>query len=405
MEDERRKSVFKRSDKYFTISIYTIIVVIICAILVKAIFNFAETLGFFKDLLNGLAPFMVGILIAYCINPLYNWLYHKAFKKLFRGKCAKFRKYFSILISYVIFVGVIVSLLVYIIPNILNSVNDLVENAKSFSDKAYDWFEKTAKKYPDLDLERIEKSLESAYPTAIDFIQNSATNIGTKIYGTSKSVLSWIYNILMGFVVSFYLILDKKSMIRSLKRLIYAIFSEKHARIIISNLRESNDIFSDFIIGKFIDSSIIGVICFVVCTVLHIDYALIVSMVVGITNMIPYIGPFIGGFIGGLLLLVVAPGSLVKFVILVIILQQFDGFILGPMILGDKTGLRPFWILFAVTLGGWVGGILGMFLGVPIVAVVANLVDKFVNARLVKKGLIVPKIYASQKLSDRDERK
>ena len=94
-----------------------------------------------------------------------------------------------------------------------------------------------------------------------------------------------------------------------------------------------------------------------------------------------------------------------KFVILVIILQQFDGFILGPMILGDKTGLRPFWILFAVTLGGWAGGILGMFLGVPIVAVVANLVDKFVNARLVKKGLIVPKIYASQKLSDRDERK
>ena len=403
MEEEKKRMVFKRSDKYFSISIYTIVVVCICAILVKSIFHFTETIGFFKDLLEGLAPFIVGILIAYCINPLYNWLYHKAFKKLFRGKCVKFRKYFSIFISYLVFVGVIVSLLVYIIPNILHSINDLVDNANAFYDKMMSWLDKTAKKYPDLDLKGIKETIEGSYPSFVEYLKKSATNIGAMIYGTSMSVLSWIYNILMGFVISFYLILDKKSMIRSLKRLIYAVFSEKHAKMIVSGLRESNDIFSDFIIGKFIDSTIIGIICFIACTLLDIDYALIVSIVVGITNMIPYIGPFIGGFIGGLLLLVVAPGSFLKFVILVIILQQFDGFILGPMILGDKTGLRPFWILFAVTLGGWVGGILGMFLGVPIVAVIANFVDKFINARLIKKGLIVPKIYASQKLSDRDD--
>lgn len=404
MEEERKKMVFKRSDKYFTISVYTVIVVCICAVLVRAIFRFGETLGFCKDLLEGLAPFIVGILIAYCINPLYNWLYHKAFKKIFRGRFVKARKYLAITISYIVFVGFIVSLLVFIIPNIIHSIDDLYNNASAFSDKVVKWLEKMAKKYPELDLKGIENSFNDAYPSIVDFLKNSATNIGTTIYGTSMSVLSWIYNILMGFVISFYLILDKKSMIRSLKRLIYAIFSEKHAKVILVNLRESNDIFSDFIIGKFIDSTIIGAICFVVCLVLHIDYALIVSIVVGITNMIPYIGPFIGGFIGGLLLLVVAPGSFIKFVILVIILQQFDGFILGPMILGDKTGLRPFWILFAVTIGGWAGGILGMFLGVPIVAVLANLVDKFVNSRLESKGLRVPKIYASQKLSDRDER-
>ena len=412
MEGEKKRMTFKRNDKYFTISVYTVAVVLVCAVMVRLIFYFADTMGFISDLLGGLAPFIVGVLIAYCINPLYNWLYHKVFKKLFRGKAAKFRKYLAIALSYTIFVGFIVSLLIFIIPSIVGSIDDLYENTTEFTKKVSKWLTQAAEKYPELKLQdkkiddkNIDAAFSDAYKTFISYLQNRSHSIATSIYGTSMSVLAWIYNILMGFVVSFYLILDKKSMIRSLKRLIYAIFREDHAKAIISNLRESNDIFSDFIIGKFIDSTIIGLICLVACKILHVDYALIVSLVVGITNMIPYVGPFIGGFIGGLLLLVVAPGSFIKFVILVIILQQFDGFILGPMILGDKTGLRPFWILFAVTIGGWAAGGLGMFLGVPIVAVIANLADKFVNSRLAKKGINVPKIYASQKLSDRDVRK
>ena len=398
MEEKKKSFKLAHSNKYFTIGVYTIVVIFICAVLVKVILNLSASIGFLKNFLKGMAPFLVGILIAYCINPLYNWLYHKALKKLLNGHLAKVRKYLAIIISYVIFVGVILSLLVYIIPNILNSFTDLIGNAQLFYNNIVDWLDDLAKKYPELDLEYIEKSLSGTFPSAVELASSGIAKIGSKIYGTSMSLLSWIYNVLMGFVVSFYLIFDKSSMIRALKRAIYAVFPEDTAKKIVANLRESNEIFSNFIIGKFFDSLIIGIICFVFCKILHIEYALIVSLVVGITNMIPYIGPFIGGFIGGLLLLIISPTNCIEFLILVFVLQQFDGFILGPKILGDKTGLRPFWILFAVTLGGWAAGAIGMFLGVPIVAVVANFADKYVTAKLKEKELDIPKVYATEKM-------
>jgi predicted PurR-regulated permease PerM len=185
------------------------------------------------------------------------------------------------------------------------------------------------------------------------------------------------------------MLLDKEIMLKGIKKFIYATLDKPKAKSLIDTLKESNAIFSGFIIGKLIDSLIIGVLCFIFTSILKLPYAMIISIVVGITNMIPYFGPFIGAVPGGLLLLMISPAYCVKFIILIFILQQFDGLILGPKILGNSTGLRPFWIIFAITVGGWVGGVLGMFLGVPFVAVIANLVDKFINKQLTKKNISI----------------
>lgn len=180
-----------------------------------------------------------------------------------------------------------------------------------------------------------------------------------------------------------------------LQKIVFAVFQKKKAEYFWETMRKANDIFSGFIIGKTIDSLIIGVLCLILMTLFGIgsSYKIIISIFVGITNMIPYFGPFIGAIPSAIIIfLSVSPEQGLAFIILILALQQFDGNILGPYILGDKTGLRPIWIIFAITIGGWLGGIIGMFLGVPCVAVVAYILDDIVKERLKQHNADIPKI-------------
>ena len=215
-----------------------------------------------------------------------------------------------------------------------------------------------------------------------------------------------VNNFIVAIIVSIYMLLDKDILSRSFKRIVYSIFRKERAIYVWSTFKHANDIFSGFIIGKTIDSLIIGIICLLGMKLFNIgsSYAVIVSIFVGLTNMIPYFGPFIGAIPSILVIsLSVSPKQGLAFLIFVIILQQFDGNILGPKILGDKTGLRPIWIIFAYIKRifqkiwqyikkRWIGGIVGMFLGVPCVAVISSILDDIVEHNLEKQNVNLPKI-------------
>ncbi len=184
-----------------------------------------------------------------------------------------------------------------------------------------------------------------------------------------------------------YLLFDKEKLIMHIKKVTFALFSSEKAGYLSVLAHNAQRIFNNFIIGKAIDSLIIGIIAYIGLSILNIHYAALFSVVIGVMNMIPVFGPFIGAIPGILILLITAPGQCVTFIIFVIVLQQFDGNILGPLILGDKLGLPSFWILFSVTIGGSLFGILGMFLGVPLFALIYFTIKELVHGRLEKKNL------------------
>lgn len=384
---DSNKHIFERNKNYYIISVYVIFTIIISSILLKIIWNWAETLDNIKHFLSMLSPFLIGFFIAYLLNPLIKFFDKKLFNELMHIKKASIRKFLSILITYLLVFGIITVCIVVIIPELYVSISNIYYGITDYYNGFLDFIEKTNKKYPDIDLSYINSIIENNSQHIVEMLQGSIGTLLPLIYNTSISVISWTINLVIAIMVSCYMLIDKNIITLNIKRLIYAVVPQKKADNFLSTVYECNNIFSKYLVGKTIDSTIIGILCFIIMSVIGLKYALLISVIVGITNMIPYFGPFIGAVPGAVLLLTVDWKYCLVFCILILILQQFDGLYLGPKILGDSTGLRPVWIIFAITAGGWVAGVAGMFLGVPVVAVIAFLVDKFINKRLNEKNI------------------
>ncbi len=381
------KSQFYKNNKYYTISIYTIITITFLAVIVKLIWKWTSTIAAIESIFNMLAPFLIGMLIAYVLNPLVKLFDGKIFEKLFKMKNRNMRKGLSILISYVLVIGLLTVCISVVIPELYNSIYNVYNGINDYYNNFLTFLDKLAVKYPDLDIAYITKLAESNSTKVVEFLQNSIGTILPILYNTSISVISWIFNLVIALMVSCYMLIDKEKLIRNFKRLIYVIMKKNTAERFISTLKDANQIFSNFVIGKALDSLIIGIICFIFMKIVGLEYAMLISVIVGITNMIPYFGPFIGAIPGSILLLTVNWKMAFVFIIWIVVLQQFDGLYLGPKILGDRLGLRPLWIIFAITVGGYFFGPIGMFLGVPTVAVIAYLLDRWITRVLIKKNI------------------
>ena len=196
-----------------------------------------------------------------------------------------------------------------------------------------------------------------------------------------------LFNTIIGLIVSVYVLMEKEKFIGQSKKIIYAIFKPERGNIIVRTVRKSNQIFGGFITGKILDSVIIGVICYVVLLIMNMPYTVLVSVIVGVTNVIPFFGPYIGAIPSFIIIALANPLQGLYFLIFIIILQQFDGNILGPKILGNSTGLSSFWVVFAILIGGGMFGVPGMILGVPTFAVIYYIVRNIVNYFLRKRSL------------------
>lgn len=362
---------------------YIIALVALVAIIFLMIANWGVILNVLGKFLKILMPFILGFFFACLINPLVK-LIKKGLNKVKTGQAMKLKRGISVLLSYIIVIGVITILIIYIFPQVKASVADLGKSIQNGYQYMITHEKEINDKIPLFDLSGgIEYIKKFAYNKVI----NHSSDIIPYVYQLSSSVLTTSYNVLMGLVISIYIILDKRKLKRSARKIVYAISPQKKEEEVWETMKQCSHIFNGFLIGKMIDSLIIGIICLIAMSILRLPYALLLSLIVCITNMIPYFGPFIGAIPGVLIYLFIDFRLALIFAIMILILQQFDGLYLGPKILGDQTGIKPLWVIFGITVGGAYFGVMGMFLGVPAVAVIMYLVNLFLDKKLKKKEI------------------
>lgn len=297
----------------------------------------------------------------------------------------RYRRGLSIVTVYLLGVAILSILLNLIIPQVVQSITDLMVNMQTYLEQLNTLVQSLIARFH-LEGEGIT-DLVISYQELMNKITRLASDAMPKILNFGVAVGSGVVTAITALISSIYMLAGKGRLVPQLKKLIYAIAPKTSAERFLSVCSRANGVFVGFINGKLIDSAIIGVLCFILTMIFRIPYPVLVSVVVGVTNIIPFFGPIIGAVPCVMILLIVDPWAAVRFGILVIALQQFDGNILGPKILGDSTGLSAIWVLVAIVVGGGLFGFPGMLLGVPTFAVLYSLVREWTNARLESKGI------------------
>lgn len=377
----------QKNKLYFTISLYVIAVVAICTLAIKTIVNWASTKEFLSAVMSLLAPFFLGAFIAYLVHPLVKRFEKGLFNDKLHMKSQKLRQFLAILLSYIIVLGATTLFLVIVIPQIVGSLSEIVDILQSWYAIATDFVMNLESHYPEFDFAILDQTIDQFFPSIVDYFTSLITDTVPKLFSTSILVVKWLFNILIAIAVSCYVLADRKTLKNHFKRFLYAVFSEEKTNYLISTFKSCNSIFGGYIVGKFIDSLIIGILCAILLMIFKMPFVALISVIVGVTNMIPYFGPIIGAIPGFLIIVISNPQKAIFYLLLILALQQFDGNILGPKILGDSTGLKPLWIIFSITVGGWLWGPIGMFLGVPLFAVIMFLITRWVDKRLEQKNI------------------
>lgn len=324
-------------------------------------------------------PLISAFVIAYLLDPLVKFTSAKL--KIKRGK--------SVLIIFGLFIVVIMFIVQIAVPSIITSTTEIIMSIPSRAEINKS-IEDTLGGFGNGEL---SKSVITYVDNSIDYILQNFTTLASKIVegvmGKIIVVTSGIFSGIISFFIAIYMLLDKEDLIARFKRMLYAYNKKENADHIVYVGRKSNEIFLSFFNGKFLDSAIIGVLCFVILLIVRIPYASVIALLIGATNMIPYFGPFMGAVPSIIITLITSPKPIqaLWLAFIIILLQQFDGLYLGPKILGDKVGVRAFWIITSVTIGGAVMGVWGMLLGVPVTVLVKTLVEQSVARRLTEKDM------------------
>lgn len=387
-----RKNRFQPNSRYFTIVIYGLMFVLGTILLVRIVGSFNNTVKLLGQALQVIAPFLVGAFIAFILYPLVRFFYRNLFKNTLHMKSDKLSKWLSILVTYVIAIGVIAILMVFILPQLYTSITDIVDRLPVWYNNLTTIVDNFENRHADLgfiDYNLINEHLTSLYPKIISYLTDTLANLLPYVVNTSMAIVKGVVNLIISIMVSVYMISDHKNIFYQFKKLLYAVFPKQAADTARTICRESTNIFLKFMYGKAIDSVIIGIICFICMNIFKFPYTVLISVIVGITNMIPYFGPYIGGVLGGIIIVIVNPVQVIFFAVMILVIQQFDGLFLGPKILGDSTGLKPLWVIFAIVVGGAMFGVLGMFLGVPTMAVICYILNIVVEHFLKKRNITV----------------
>ncbi len=378
----------RRPNKYFFISVYTILTITVSALVVYLIFNFSAIWGAISKFASIINPILIGFAIAYLINPVVRFFENKvfSFKKAKKDR-TRLKRVLSVIFAYIVVLAIVSALLWIIIPQLIDSVNIFVENLSSYQ-KA---LEKWAMSLPDASSKYygiVQRAIE-ALDEFVDMAVKYVTELVPKAFLLIKDVSVIIVNIILSIFVSIYMISKKETLLAQSKKLICAFFNTKWVKRISDFFGMLDDSVGGFIKGKIIDSAIIGVLCYVVMMILRLDYPLLISVIVGITNVIPFFGPFIGAIPSAFILLMVNPDEVIPFLITILLIQQLDGNFIGPKILGGSMGLSAFWVLVAIVIMSGLFGFAGMIIGVPIFSVAYVLVERLIDKKLGDKNLPV----------------
>lgn len=355
----------------------------------------------FKTGINVLMPLVFGMGMAYLMTPVLNFTEYRIFIPVL-NKCkikdSTKRRHFiraiSIIITVLLFFTIIYSIIAMLVSQIVPSISNIVANFDTYINNFIKWLNKLlSDDYPELgsNLVKMVNDYSADFENFLNENVLSKTSAFIKTISLSViNVLKLLWNVLLGLMISVYLLASKERFSGQAKKLTYALFKTDTANIIINNFRFTHKTFIGYLSGKILDSILIGLLCFAGTSVLQTPYAILVSVVVGVTNVIPVFGPYLGAIPSIILIFVVDPMhplNCLYFAIFILVLQQFDGNVLGPKILGDSTGLAGFWVIFSITLFGGIFGVMGMVVGVPVFAVIYAAIRSFINTLLIKKNI------------------
>ena len=396
---EKKVAANNKKRRILNISLAVIGIIVVGLLFNKILEQWTGFRAIIDKISGAFAPIIVGAVIAFLMNPVlvfFDRLFHTIFQDKVitdKKKLFKVSRTLSVILTTIVFLGIITGVVWLVVPQLYDSIKQLVGNMDNYYSNLQNMVENINEKFKKLNIpeDELNKYLNTAYLKLQDMLNTKimpnvdkiVVNIGSGVF----SGLKFLYNFLIGIVASIYVMANKEYLASRGKKIIYAVFKVKNANNILDGLSEMNRIFGQFINGKILDSLIIGLIMFIVSTILNLPYAVLISVIVGVTNVIPFFGPIIGAIPCFFIVLIADPIKSLVLLLVILILQQFDGNILGPKIIGDTTGLSSFWVLTAVIVGGGLFGFFGMLLGVPVFACCYMYINRTCTTKLQDKNL------------------
>ena len=363
--------------------------------------NWEQFVGMVAQLVRILSPFIYGTVFAYLAAPIYNMVRDGVKLQLGRllrnhnSRLAESIAKITATVSAVLLIVFVVSgVVMLILPQLIDSIVGIWNSLPTYWTNINEFVQNLLKDNPEAEqvvmdvLNRIYMEIQrwgEDYMRRMDM--NRLTDIIIQVSSGVMGIVNLFKNWLIGLIAMVYLLNIKEKLLAQFRKAVYALFRTETANAILDELRFVDQVFGGFIVGKIVDSIIIGFICFVCLQLMRMPYPMLLSAIIGVTNVIPFFGPFIGAIPSAILVLLVSPVKCLYFLLFVLVLQQFDGNILGPRILGNSTGVSSFWVMFSIIFFGGLFGFAGMLLGVPVFAVLSDLLLRFINRRLRKKKL------------------
>jgi predicted PurR-regulated permease PerM len=363
--------------KYRKIPNWKLIPIIIIGIVFYKLADNAETIfNGLKSFLSVLSYLLWAFAIAYVLNPLMVFIERKL----------KIKRVLSILLIYVAFTGFIAFAITILAPILASSLTQLFQNFPDYVQQTQTWAEGKIETFKFIDDKyNMENYLKSNLDGIFETVSGLLSSFIRSIFSNVLNLTSFIFKLILAVTISIYLLYDKESLILTFKKILQAFLNKKDAERLISVGKRTNDIFSRYFVGKILGAALVGSICFIVLFILHVPYPFLISLIVGILNLIPYFGTILGIIPAVLITLFIDPMKALWVFIFLMILGQIDGMVISPKILGDKTGISPILIMVAITIGGALYGVVGMFVAVPITAVLKSFFLEYINKRLESK--------------------
>lgn len=376
------------NSKYNTISVYAFLVMCAVIMFYLSLSQINVVFDFLDSSKKVLQPFILGFSIAYILNFVLKFYEERVLENKYIKKIGlKSKRGIALFMTYISTLVILALLFKFVLPQLLESITGLTNDASKYINEF--------PKYIDESMRELNISKEN-YEIIIEYVNRGINYTITVLSGLIPvigtmlgQIASSIWNIVIGIVISIYMLIDKEKFFAISKKITIAFFSKEKAERVIELTHRSNNTFGKFLSGKILDSTIIGLLMFIILTIFNMPYALLVSVIIGISNIIPFFGPFIGAIPAFIIILFISPIKALWFLLIIFIVQQIDGNIIGPKILGDSIGISAFWILFSIMVAGKLLGFVGMVIGVPLFAVIYSIIKEIVEARLKQKGLDV----------------
>ena len=378
------KSLIPQDMRAKTIS--NIIVVCTGILLAVTLIHLGQVMEVLKRVFHTIMPFLVGFCISFLLLPIVNRVEKLIDRLVSRRKPhPRLSRVLAAIIAYIILIALLSGFFAILVPQLITSVKSILQYVTNFVSVNRETINQLLVKFEFLSIEG--EQLVIAWENVVSQAMNYTSLLLDNLMAISSRIYTLVFQVFVGMIAAFYLLMEKEKFCAQAKKLCYSLFKPKTCEVLIYWTRRANRIFAGFITGKIMDSLIIGMLCYICMMLFRIEYPLLISVIVGFTNIVPFFGPLIGAIPCVLILLLINPLSALWFVVFILILQQIDGNVIGPFIMGDYVGLSPFFIMLAIMVGGGLFGFPGMLLGVPVFALVYAMVKATTEARLRAQGL------------------